>query len=50
MHAQEDTKAGRAAEVEVKLVNEVHESVLNQEIHSAAWGMVFLLPALGSQG
>lgn len=39
MHSREDTEAGRSADLyfEVKLVNEVRGSVLNQEIHSAAW-------------
>lgn len=52
MHSQEDTKAGRSADLyfEVKLMNEVHGSVLNQEIHSVVWGMVVLLPALRCQG
>lgn len=48
MHSQGDTKAGRSADLyfEVKLVNGVRGSVLNQEIHSAAWSVVFLLPGV----
>ena len=54
MHSQKDKKVHRSVDLyfrsKVKLVNEAYGLVLNQEIHSASWSMVFLLPAWGCEG